>query len=128
MPFYNKVILMGHLTRDVETKGLQGGSTVGNFGMAVNRKWKDAKGNAKDETLFVDITAWGKQAETLANYVHKGDPLFVEGRLKLDQWQDKDGGKRSKISVVLEGFQFIKSGDQHGAKQATLTQDDDTAF
>lgn len=118
MPFYNKVMLMGHLTRDPEMKFLPSNTAVANFGLAINRKWTDQQGNKKDETCFVDCVAFGKQAETINQYVKKGDPFFIDGRLKLDQWEDKQGGKRSKLSVVVEGFQFIRSGDGGGQKQA----------
>lgn len=110
MPNLNRVFLMGHLTRDVELRSA-GSSTVGNIGLAVSRKWKDASGEQKEETCFVDCEAWGKTAETLAKYVAKGHPIYLEGRLKLDQWEDKDGGKRSKIKVVVEQFQFLKGKD-----------------
>ena len=108
MPNLNRVMLMGHLTRDPETRAA-GSSTVANIGIAVSRKWKDTSGEQKEETCFVDCEAWGKTAETLAKYVAKGHPIYLEGRLKLDQWEDKDGSKRSKLKVVIEGFQFLRS-------------------
>ena len=110
MPNLNKVMLMGHLTRDVELRAA-GSSTVGNIGVAVSRKWKDASGEQKEETCFVDCEAWGKTAEIIAKYTAKGHPIYLEGRLKLDQWEDKDGSKRSKIKVVVESFQFLKGKD-----------------
>lgn len=102
MANFNKVLIMGNLTRDVELRNTQGGLAIAKFGMAVNRKVKD-----KESVCFVDLTAWGQQAETLAQYVGKGSPLFVEGRLEYSQWEDKDGNKRSKLEVVVESFQFI---------------------
>lgn len=105
MPNLNKVMLIGHLTRDVETRAV-GGNTVANFGMAVNHKWKGKDGEKKEETCFVDLEAWNRSAEVLAQYVKKGDPLYVEGRLKLDTWE-KDGQKFSKLRVVVDGFQFL---------------------
>jgi len=112
---FNKVFLMGNLTRDVETRAA-GTSTVGNFGLAMNRKFKASSGEFKEETTFVDCEAWGRTAETMAQYLAKGRPVFVEGRLKLDQWQDNNGQNRSKLKVVVENFQFIDSrqGSQGG--------------
>ena len=108
MPNLNRVMLMGHLTRSVEVRAA-GASSVGGFGLAINHKYKTAGGEQREEVVFVDCEAWGKTAEVLAQYVNKGDPLYVEGRLKLDQWDDaKDGSKRSKIKVVVENFQFLK--------------------
>ena len=109
MPSYNKVLLMGNLTRDVELRHLQSGTTVGAFGLAVNRRYKGGDGQTKEDVLFVDCEAWGNTAENLAKYLSKGRPVFVEGRLKLDEWQDKDGARRSKIKVVVESFQFVDS-------------------
>lgn len=102
----NRVMLGGNLTRDVEVKSLQGGTSVANFGMAINRKWKDAGGNEKEEVTFLDCEAWGKTGEAIAKFLGKGKPIFVEGRLKLEQWE-KDGQKHSKIRVVVESFQFV---------------------
>ena len=114
MPALNEVRLMGNLTRDVELKTLNSGTIVGEVGLAVNRKWRDQSGNLKEEVTFVDLTIWGKQAETLQQYTAKGDPLFVGGRLQMDQWDDKETGKkRTKLKVVVETFQFLK-GRQDG--------------
>lgn len=123
MPNYNKVLLMGNLTRDVELRHLQSGTSVGGFGLAVNRRYKDGGGQTKEDVLFVDCEAWGTTAENLAKYLQKGRPVFVEGRLKLDEWQDKDGVRRSKIKVVVESFQFVdnkpsQTGEGPGAKTA----------
>lgn len=111
----NKVFLMGNLTRDIELRAA-GSMHVGGFGLAVNRKFKTASGELREETTFVDCEAWGRTAEVMAQYLAKGRPVFIEGRLKLDQWEDKDGGKRSKLKVVVENFQFVDSngGGQHG--------------
>ena len=109
MPNLNKVMLMGNLTRDVELKTTPGNQTVGNLGLAINRKWKTPDGEQREETTFVDCEAWGKTAEILAKYLSKGRPVYLEGRLKLDQWEDKDGQKRSKMRVVIEEFQFVDS-------------------
>ncbi len=105
---YNKVMLMGNLTRDVEVRHTSGNQAVANIGLAVSRKWRSQDGELREETAFVDCEAWGKTAETLSKYVSKGRPLFVEGRLKLDQWE-KDGQKHSKLKVVIEDFRFVDS-------------------
>jgi len=118
MPNYNKVLLMGNLTRDPELKRTTTDMAVAQIGIAVNRKFKDRDGNMKEETTFVDCEAWGRTAETMAKYLAKGRPVFVEGRLKLDQWQDKDGNNRSKLKIVIENFQFI---DSRGSQSSTPT-------
>lgn len=107
---FNKVLLMGNLTRDIELRHLPNSNTaVANIGLAVNRRFRTADGENREETTFVDCEAYGRTAETMSQYLKKGRPVFVEGRLKLDQWEDKDGQKRSKLKVVVEGFQFIDS-------------------
>lgn len=115
---FNKVFLMGNLTRDVEVRQLPSGGSVANIGLAVNRRFKTQDGQAREETTFVDCEAWGRTAEVMAQYLAKGRPVFIEGRLRLDTWQDKDGGNRSKLKVVVENFQFVDSrggGDEGGA-------------
>ncbi len=108
MASFNKVMLMGNLTRDPQLKYLPSQTAVVEFGVACNRKFRTANGEDREEVTFVDITAFGKQAEVLNQYMTKGKPIFIEGRLKLDQWEDKQGGgKRSKLSVVVENFQFV---------------------
>jgi len=115
MSSFNKVILLGNLTRDPELAYTQKGQAVGKIGMAVNRKWKNESGQEQEEVTFIDVTTWGKQAELLGQYLKKGNPLFVEGRLKLDQWTDRTNGeKRSKLCVVMESFQFV-GGKKEGA-------------
>lgn len=108
MANYNKVLLMGNLTRDIELKSIAGGQNVAKLGLAVNRKWTGPDGQLKEEVTFVDCEAWGKTGENLAKYLSKGKPVFIEGRLKLDMWE-KDGQKHSKMKVVVESFQFIDS-------------------
>ena len=115
MPSFNQVLLMGNVTRDPQLKALPNGSQVADFGLAVNRKYRTAGGEDKEETCFVDCAAFGKQAEVIAQYCDKGKPLFVQGRLKYDTWDDKQGGKRSKLSVVVENFQFIGGRDGGGS-------------
>jgi single-strand DNA-binding protein len=116
MANFNKVYLMGNLTRDPEMRVTPKGTAICQFGLAISRSWKDESGQTREETAFVDIEAWGKQGEVISKYCTKGRPLFVEGRLKFDQWEDKTSGqKRSKLKVVLENFQFIGSrGDGAG--------------
>ena len=116
MPNYNKVLLMGNLTRDVELKYTPSNMAVANLSIAVNRRYKGNDGEMKEETTFVDCEAWAQTAENLSKWFSKGRPIFLEGRLKLDQWQDKDGGNRSKLKVVVDNFQFVdsKSGAQGG--------------
>ncbi|MDF1809526.1 MAG: single-stranded DNA-binding protein [Phycisphaerales bacterium] len=112
---FNKVMLMGNLTRDVEIRHTSGNTAVGNFGLAVNRKFKTQSGDQREEVTFVDCEAWGRTAEVMSQYLGKGRSVFIEGRLKLDQWEDKNGGgKRSKLSVVVENFQFVDSGQGGG--------------
>lgn len=112
----NKLLLAGNLTRDPEMKFTAKGMAICAFGIAVNRKWKTEGGQEQEEVTFVDVTAFGKQAEVIAQYLKKGNPLFLEGRLKLDQWDDKQTGqKRSKLGVVLESFQFLPRGEKQQA-------------
>src|SRR3954468_3199782 len=106
----NKVLLMGNITRDPELKYLPNQTAVCDFGLAVNRTWTGQDGVKKEEVTFVDCSCFGKTAEILSKYKKKGDPLFVEGRLKLDQWEAQDGSKRSKLKVVVENFQFLNRG------------------
>src|SRR5881397_1214879 len=116
MPSFNKVILAGNLTRDPELRYTPKGTAVARLGMAVNRTWKNETGETKEEVTFVDIDAWGRQAEVIAQYAKKGRPLLVEGRLKLDQWEDKNTHqKQSKLKVVLESFTFIDSKPVDGS-------------
>lgn len=105
MANFNKVILLGNLTRDVEMRHTQSGMALAKFGLAINRKWSQ-NGEQKESTCFVDCTAWGRQAEVLSQYVGKGSQLFVEGRLEYSTWE-AEGGKRSKLEVVVENFQFV---------------------
>lgn len=108
---FNKVILMGNLTRDPETRTTSGGQTVTRFGMAVNRTWRNANGETQEAVSFIDCVAWGKPGEIIAQYMAKGRPLLVSGRLEQSSWEDKEsGGKRSKIEVVVEDFNFVDSG------------------
>ncbi len=115
MPNLNKVMLMGNLTRDPELRFTPNNQAVANIGLAINRTWFNKQTNEKqEETTFVDCEAWGRTAEVINQYLKKGRPIYIEGRLKLDQWQDKDGGNRSKLKVVVENFQFIDSRGGEG--------------
>jgi len=115
MASFNKVLLMGNLTRDPQLKYLPSQTAVVEFGVACNRKFKTANGEDKEEVTFVDVTSFGKQAEVINQYFQKGKPIFIEGRLKFDSWEDKQGGgKRSKLTVVIENFQFVGGRDGGG--------------
>ena len=115
MANYNKVLLMGNLTRDPELRYTPKGTAIVEIGLAINRKWKSETGEAKEEVTFVDVSAFGRTAEVIAQYLKKGRPIMIEGRLKFDQWDDKaTGAKRSKLRVVCESFEFLDSGKGGG--------------
>lgn len=117
MANFNKVILLGNLTRDPELRVTPKGTSVCQFGMAVNRVYRTGdSGETQEETTFVDLEAWGRQAEVISKYVSKGNPLFVEGRLKFDSWESKEGEKRSKLKVIVENMQLMggRSGEGGG--------------
>lgn len=99
--------MLGRLVRDPQLKHLANDQAVVDFGLAASRKFRTSAGEDKEETLFIDCQCWGKQALTINQYCTKGKPIFAWGRLKLDQWEDKQGGKRSKITFTVEGFQFV---------------------
>ena len=125
MASFNKVILMGNLTRDPEVRFTTGGTAICAFGMAMNRRYTTAQGEEKDEVCFVDVEVLGRQAEPCGNYLRKGAPTFVEGSLRLDQWNDKaTGQKRNRLLVRAERVQFLNApqrgaggfgGDEEGA-------------
>jgi single-strand DNA-binding protein len=120
MASFNKVILAGNLTRDPELRYTPKGTAVARITLAVNRTWKSETGEAKEEVSFVDVDVWGRQAEVIAQYMKKGRPLLVEGRLKQDTWEDKNTKqKQSKLKVVLEGFTFIDSNRSDAAGAPT---------
>lgn len=113
MSSFNKVMLMGNLTRDPQVKHLPSNTVVAEFGIACSRRYRTATGEDREEATFVDCTAFGRQAEVISQFCKKGKPLFIEGRLKYDTWDDKQSGaKRSKLSVVVENFQFVGGRDQ----------------
>lgn len=104
----NKVMLIGNLTRDPELRHTPSGKTVSEIGLAINRTWTNDQGQKQEDTTFVDVTLWGRQAEVVQQYVTKGSPIYIEGRLQLDSWDDKETGKkRSKLRVIAENFQFL---------------------
>ena len=113
---FNKVILMGNLTRDPETRTTPSGQTVTNFSLAVNRTWKGADGQQNEDVSYIDCVAWGKPGEIIAQYLQKGRAVLVSGRLDQRSWDDKDSGqKRSKIEVVVEDFNFVGDGAGSGS-------------
>lgn len=117
MPNLNKVMLMGNLTRDPEVRMLPSNTSVANLGLAINRRWRNQNNEQQEETTYVDCEAYGRTAEVIGQYLSKGRPIFIEGRLKLDQWQDQQSGQnRSKLKVVVDRFEFIDSrgGDGDG--------------
>ena len=128
MASLNKVFLIGNLTRDPELRVTPKGTAICQFGLAVNRQFKDESGQTRDETTFVDIEAWGKQGELVAKYLTKGSPAMVEGRLKFDQWEDKQTQqKRSKLKVVLDNVQFLSSRGAGGGAPGAEEGVDQTA-
>ena len=116
MASFNRVILVGNLTRDPELRYLASGTAVTDVGLAVNDRRKDANGQWIEETTFVDVTLWARTAEVASEYLTKGSPVLIEGRLKLDSWETQDGQKRSKLKVVGERMQMLGTKGQGGAE------------
>jgi single-strand DNA-binding protein len=114
MASYNRVILLGNLTRDPEIRYLPSGMAVCDVGLAVNDRRKNANGEWIEEVTFVDVTVWGRTAEVMSEYLSKGSPVFIEGRLKLDSWEAQDGQKRSKLKVICERMQMVGGRGQGG--------------
>lgn len=113
MASFNKVILVGNLTRDPELRYTPKGMAVAKIGLAVNRTWRSEAGEQKEEVTFVDVDIWGRTAENVGQYMRKGSPILIEGRLRLDQWDDKQTGqKRSKLGVTAETVQFLGGGQR----------------
>lgn len=111
----NKVMLIGNLTRDPELRHTPKGTAVSEISMAINRVWNNEQGQKQEETTFVEVTLWGRQAELAQQYLTKGRPVYIEGRLQLDSWDDKETGKkRSKLRVIGENMQFLSSGTGAG--------------
>lgn len=126
MANFNKVLLMGNLTRDPQLSYTPNQTAVVDFGLAVNRRWKGQDGENREETCFVDCRAFGRTAENINKYLTKGRPLFVEGRLTFDSWTAQDGTKRSKHRVTVENFQFL-SGPAAGPAGANKAEQDPVA-
>jgi len=126
MADFNRVILMGRLTRDIEVKYTQSGLAVTEVGLAINDRRKNQAGEWVEETVFVDVTLWGRNAEVASEYLSKGSPLFIEGRLKLDTWET-DGQKKSKLRVVCERMQMIGSREQGAAGPSNSGKDREPA-
>jgi single-strand DNA-binding protein len=129
---FNKVILMGNLTRDPESRTTPNGQSVTNFSLAVNRTWKGQDGSTQESVNYIDCVAWGKTGEVIAQYMQKGRPILIDGRLEQRSWDDKESGqKRSKIEVTVENFNFVGGGDGGGSRggsnsaSATKKSDDD---
>jgi single-strand DNA-binding protein len=116
MANFNKVLLIGNLTRDPQLSYLPSQTAVVDFGLAVNRRWTGKDGQSRESTCFIDCRAFARQAETINKYLTKGRPVFVEGRLEYDTWTAQDGTKRSKHRVTVENFQFLGGGGNSGAK------------
>lgn len=110
MANFNRVILVGNLTRDPQLRYTPSGTAVADFGIAVNRQWKSQDGESKEDVCFIDVSAWGRQGEVISEYKSKGDPILIEGRLQMQSWQGQDGQKRTKHVVVVESFQFLDRG------------------
>lgn len=108
---FNKVILMGNLTRDPEVRTTPNGQSVANFSLAVNRTWKGADGNTQEAVSYIDCVAWGRPGEVIAQYLQKGRPVLVSGRLDQRSWE-QDGQKRSKVEVIVEDFNFVGGGNE----------------
>jgi single-strand DNA-binding protein len=126
MANFNKVLLMGNLTRDPDVRTTPSGVKIAKLGLAVNRRFRTRDDETREETTFVDIDAFGNQAEIIERYCQKGSPLFIEGRLRLDQWESNTGEKRSKLTVVMENFQFLGSGgSSEGSQQSSARADHD---
>jgi len=123
MPSFNTVVLMGHLTRDPELRYTPQGVAVCDFGLAVNRKWTRKDGEKVDEVAFIDVTAWNRQAELAAEYLKKGRPVLIAGRLAQDRWEDPaTGQKRSKLKVVAERLQFLGGAGTPGSKDEATSE------
>ena len=123
MPNLNKVMLIGNITRDPEVRYTPKGTAVTDISLAINRTYSLDDGERREETTYVDVTYWGRQAEVIGEYMKKGRPIYVEGRLQLDQWEDKTTGQsRSRLKVVGDNFQFLGGRDDGGGGQARSNQ------
>ena len=123
MASLNRALLIGNHTRDVELRYTPSGSPVANFGLAVNRTYTNSDGEKVDEVCFLDVVAWNRLAEISGEYLSKGRPVFIEGRLQMDSWEDQDGKKKTKLKVVAQNIQFLSSGE----KDVTEEEDADSS-
>ncbi len=130
----NKVLLIGNLTRDPELRYTPSGTPVATFGLATTRRYKRKDGEQQEETCFVDVVVWGRQGEVVSEYLSKGRPVFVEGRLQLDSWETAEGEKRSRLRVVADNFQFLggrpsggreREGFEQGEREQKAEADED---
>jgi len=137
MPNFNKVFLMGNLTKDPELRYTSGGAPVANLRMAINRVYKLQSGESKEDTCFVTVVVWRKQAEAAGEHLKKGDPIFVEGRLQSRSWETEDKQKRSTMEVVADRIQFLSrgkgtstssEGEAPAAEEAPASSDEDIPF
>ncbi len=119
----NKTFLIGNLTRDPELRYIPSGTAVANFGLAVNRKYTNSDGEKMDDVCFVDVAAWDKLAEICGEYLFKGSPVFIEGRLHMDSWEQDDGQKRSKLKVVAQNIQFLGGGKADDSEEKDADED-----
>lgn len=113
----NKVFLLGNLTRDPELRYAPNGTAIVSFGLATNRRFKSAEGEQKKEVCFVDISMFGRRAEVISEYFSKGSSIYVEGRLKYEQWESQDGQKRNKLAVIAENFEFVGASQKGGSSE-----------
>jgi len=123
---FNKVTLMGNLTRDIDMRTTPNGQSVANFSLAVSRSWKNQNGEPQEQTSFINCVAWGKPGEIIAQYIKKGDPLLVSGRLDQRSYEDKDGNKRQAVEVNVEDFNFIGGGNRGGNDNSSAPRQQST--
>jgi len=123
MARYNRVILMGNLTREPQLRRIDSGVAVADLGLATSETYKNRNGDQVETVCFVDVVAWGRQAETCAEYLSKGSPVFVEGKLQFDQWQGQDGGKRSKLRVRAHRVQFLGRPRNTGGTESGVSEE-----
>ncbi|MFA6321592.1 MAG: single-stranded DNA-binding protein [Candidatus Omnitrophota bacterium] len=120
----NKVLLIGNLTRDPELRYIPSGSAVATFTVAVNRVYKDQAGEKKEQTSFIRVVVWGRRAEVCGEYLSKGSPVFVEGRLQSRDWETQEGQKRNTVEVIADNIQFLRSGTKQGAPAQSSAPED----
>lgn len=124
MASLNKVYLVGNLTRDPDVRHTPRGTAVGDLGLAINMSYRTSEGTDREEVCYVDVVVWGRQAETCKDYLSKGSPILVEGRLQLDQWEDQSGARKSKLRVRAERVQFLGRGGKGGSGGGSRGGDD----